>query len=251
MLSDNQHNGRLERDDRFMKQVREKENNMRYAITLATIALAGSVASADLAITELYAGMSGEDGTVDWIEITNTGSSAIDTGSFWYDDESASILDGGQFDSILLGAGQSAIFLVSDDNVASDDSTFASAVAEFNAIWNYSGQIGLTNGGGNLSQNGDGAFILSGTAGSEVIESSAVFAGGFANLGATIDFVSGSPILSALGVNGAYESNAFFNDNLGLPGDQATLIGSVGTVPTPGSTALIVLGGLVGLRRRR
>jgi len=52
-------------------------------------------------------------------------------------------------------------------------------------------------------------------------------------------------------VNGAYESNAFFNDNLGLPGDQATLIGSVGTVPTPGSAALLLTGGLVGLRRRR
>jgi len=235
----------------FSEQVREKEKTMRYAITLATIAFAGSVASADLAITEVYGGMSGEDGTVDWVEVTNTGVSAIDTGSFWYDDESASIADGGQLDSIFLGAGQSAIFLVSDNNQASDDATYASAIQEFNAIWNYSGLIDLTNGGGNLSQNGDGAFILSGTAGSEVVESSATFGSGFANLGATIDFVSGSPILSALGVNGAYESNAFFNDNLGLPGDQATLIGSVGTVPTPGSAALLLTGGLVGLRRRR
>jgi len=224
---------------------------MRYAITLATIAIAGTVASADLSITEVYAGLSGEDGTVDWIEVTNTGLTSIDTGSFYYDDESASIEDGGMLDSLMLGAGESAIFLVSDDNEASDDINFISAIAEFNSIWGYSGLIGLTNGGGGLSQNGDAAYLLSGTAGSEVIESAAMFNGDFANMGATMDFVSGSAALSILGVNGAYESSAFFNDNLDLPGNQATLIGSVGTVPTPASASLIAFAGLVSTRRRR
>ncbi len=224
---------------------------MRYAITLATIALAGTVASADLSITEVFAGLSGEDGTVDWIEVTNTGLTSIDTGSFYYDDESASIEDGGMLDSLTLGAGESAIFLISDDNEASDDINFISAIAEFNAIWGYSGQIGLTNGGGGLGQGGDAAYLLSGTAGSEVIESAAVFGGEFDGFLATMDFTSGTAALSVLGVNGAYESNAFFNDNLGLPGDQATIIGSVGTVPTPASATLIALAGLVSTRRRR
>tara|TARA_R110002072_G_scaffold42064_20_gene118735 strand:+ start:180589 stop:181263 length:675 start_codon:yes stop_codon:yes gene_type:complete len=224
---------------------------MRYAITLATIALAGTVASADLSITEVFAGLSGEDGTVDWIEVTNTGLTSIDTGSFFYDDESASIEDGGMLDSLTLGAGESAIFLISDDNEASDDINFISAIAEFNSIWGYSGQIGLTNGGGGLGQGGDAAYLLSGTAGSEVIESAAVFGGEFDGFLATMDFTSGTAALSVLGVNGAYESNAFFNDNLGLPGDQATLIGSVGTVPTPASATLIALAGLVSTRRRR
>ncbi len=224
---------------------------MRYAITLATIALAGTVALADLSITEVFAGLSGEDGTVDWIEVTNTGLTSIDTGSFYYDDESASIEDGGMLDSLTLGAGESAIFLISDDNEASDDINFISAIAEFNAIWGYSGQIGLTNGGGGLGQGGDAAYLLSGTAGSEVIESAAVFGGEFDGFLATMDFTSGAAALSVLGVNGAYESNAFFNDNLGLPGDQATLIGSVGTVPTPASATLIALAGLVSARRRR
>ena len=224
---------------------------MRYAITLATIALAGTVASADLSITEVFAGLSGEDGTVDWIEVTNTGLTSIDTGSFYYDDESASIEDGGMLDSLTLGAGESAIFLISDDNEASDDINFISAIAEFNAIWGYSGQIGLTNGGGGLSQGGDAAYLLSGTAGSEVIESAAVFGGEFDGFLATMDFTSGTAALSVLGVNGAYESNGFFNDNLGLPGDQATIIGSVGTVPTPASATLIALAGLVSTRRRR
>lgn len=224
---------------------------MRYATTLATLALAGTIASADLAITEVYAGMSGEDGTVDWIEVTNTGLSTIDTGNFYFDDDSRSIADGGLLDSIFLGAGESAIFLVSDTNEASDDVIFSSAIIEFNAIWNYTGEIGLTNGGGNLSQNGDEAVLLSGTIGNEILVSSALFGEGFANAGATIDFVSGSPMLSILGTNGAYESNAFFNDNLDFPNNEATIIGSVGSVPTPGAVGLLSLGGLVGIRRRR
>lgn len=224
---------------------------MRYALTLAAVALAGSAASADLAITEVYAGMTGEDGTQDWIEVTNIGASSIDTGSFYYDDESRSINDGGQLDSFILGAGQSMIFIVSDDDAANDDVTYNSAIAEFNAIWNYTGFIGLTNGGGNLGQGGDEAVLMTGTAGSEVIESSALFGTGFANTGATIDFVSGSPVDSVIGVNGAYESNLFFNDNFTFPNDMTSLIGSVGTVPTPGSVALLIAGGLVGIRRRR
>ena len=224
---------------------------MRYAITLATLALAGSVASADLAITEVYAGLSGADGTVDWIEITNTGNTTINTGSFYFDDESQSISDGGLLDSIMLGAGQSAIFLISDNNQAVDDGLYGSAIQEFNSIWNYSGYIGLTNGGGSLSQDGDAAYLPSGTAGSEVIVSAAIFDGSLANFPATIDYSSGSAVLSMLGSNNAYESNSFFNDDLGFPGDQVTLVGSVGFVPAPGSAALLLIGGLVGTRRRR
>ncbi len=224
---------------------------MRYALTLAAIALAGTTASANLAITEVYAGMTGEDGTQDWIEVTNLGSTAIDTGSFYFDDESRSIDDGGLMDSYLLGAGESAIFIISDNDEANDDVTYSSAIAEFAAVWNYAGFIGLTNGGGNLSQNGDEAVLMTGTAGNEVIEASAAFGSGFANTGATMDFLSGSPVDSVLGVNGAYESNLFFNDNLGFPGDMTSLVGSVGTIPTPGSVALILACGLVGARRRR
>ncbi len=224
---------------------------MRYALTLAAIALAGTTASANLAITEVYAGMTGEDGTQDWIEVTNLGSTAIDTGSFYFDDESRSIDDGGLMDSYLLGAGESAIFIISDNDEANDDVTYASAIAEFAAVWNYAGFIGLTNGGGNLSQNGDEAVLMTGTAGNEVIEASAAFGSGFANTGATMDFLSGSPVDSVLGVNGAYESNLFFNDNFTFPNDMTSLVGSVGTIPTPGSVALILAGGLVGARRRR
>ncbi|MBO6513877.1 MAG: lamin tail domain-containing protein [Phycisphaerales bacterium] len=224
---------------------------MRHALTLAAIAFAGTTANAGLSITEIYAGMTGEDGTIDWIEVTNTSGAAIDTGSFYYDDESRSINDGGLLDSYMLGAGESAIFLISDDNEASDDVTYASAIAEFVSIWNYAGFVGLTNGGGNLSQNGDEAVLMTGTAGSEVIESAAAFGTGFANSGATIDFVSGSPVDSVLGVNGAYESNLFFNDNFSFPNDMTSLVGSVGLVPSPGAFAVFMTCGLLGARRRR
>ncbi len=210
---------------------------MKLAITLAAVALAGTTASAELAITELYTGLSGPHGTADWIEITNTGASTVDTGAFFYDDSNPNSGDWGQLDSIMLAAGESAIFLQSND---------AADIAEFNALWSYSGHIGLTNGGGGLGQGSDGAYLLDSM---ENIISSAEYGDGIAGMPASVDFSSGSPVLSVLGVNGAYESASFTNDN--FPGETVSLVASVGVVPTPGSAALLALGGLLGARRRR
>lgn len=128
------------------------------------------------------------------------------------------------------------------------DVTYGSAIAEFQSIWNYNGLIGLTNGGGALGQSGDiiNLFLASDSSFVTLAETPGALSGGLS----TIDYVNGTA-LSMLGVNGAYESNAFFNDNLGLPNDSATLIGSPGTVPAPGALALLGLGGLMGARRRR
>jgi len=218
---------------------------MKNAITLIAVAGIASTASANLAITELFTGLSGEDGTSDWIEITNTGTTTIDTGNFFYDDSGPNLGDAGQLDSIILAAGHSAIFL--EDADAADDTTYANSIVEFQSIWDYTGPIGLTNGGGGLSNDSaDSANLLD--AGGAVI-STAAYAAGQAGGLATIDFTSGSAVLSSLGVNGAYESNSFFNDNLGLPGDTASIIGS--PVPAPGALALVAIGGLAGARRRR
>jgi hypothetical protein len=224
---------------------------MNKALAIATIAGLSAIAqagAANIQITESFVGLSGEDGTQDWFEVTNIGNSAIDTGMFIYDDDSADVLDGGQLDSFILGAGQSMIFLISDDNSAVDDITYASAIAEFQSIWNYNGLIGLTNGGGGLGQGGDAInlFLASDSSFVTMAETPGALSGGLS----TIDYVNGTT-LSMLGVNGAYESNAFFNDNLGLPNDSATLIGSPGTVPAPSAAALLALGGLLGARRRR
>ncbi len=224
----------------------EMERIMKITSTIAVLAGLAATASANVTITEVFTGIDGEDGTVDWFEITNNTGVAINTSSYWFDDDGPSIGDAGQLDSILLGAGESAIFLISDDNVATDDGTFGSAIAEFQAIWSFSGLIGLTNGGGNLGQGGDQVNLLNAGGSVEVFVDVPAAIGGAVE---TYDYISGAN--SVLGVNGAYTSNGFFNDNLGVPNDEAFLIGSPGSVPTPGSVALLGLGGMIGLRRRR
>ena len=219
---------------------------MKTFSAIASLALAAGLGSAQVAITEVFAGLSGEDGTQDWIEITNLGSTDIDTGTLFYDDENPAIGNAGQLDSFVLAAGQSAIFLL--EAAANNDLIYSDSITEFRAIWNYTGLVGLTNGGGNLGQNGDQANLLD-SAGN--VLSSATFSGGLGGQLFTIDYVSGSGVLSALGVNGAYESIPFFNDNLGLPNDTAVLVGSPGLIPAPGAAAGLALLGLAGIRRRR
>jgi MYXO-CTERM domain-containing protein len=218
---------------------------MKLASTIVVLAGLATASSASLTVTEAFVGLSGEDGTQDWIEFTNTTNGVVDTGNFWYDDDSADFGDAGRLDSILLGAGESAIFLLGD--AAIDDVTYANAIEEFQAIWSYSGAIGHTNGGGALGQGGD-AIVLFDNMGT-VISTTVTPESLSGNL-ETIDYVNGAAA-SVLGVNGAYASMAFFNDNLGLPGDSAVLIGSPGIVPAPGALAMLALGGLVGARRRR
>ncbi len=203
----------------------------------ALFALAGvaSIASADLMITEVYAGVDGEDGTADWFEVVNTGNSTIDLGEFAYEDDSAVSSGQSAIASLVLGAGQVAIVLADAD---------ASDISEFQNLWNYSGLITHTNGdGGGLSQGGDVVNIINIL--SQDIEASVVFpntGGAFAS----VDFTGANPFLSVIGVNGAYESNVF-----GDVGEERTLIASPGTIPAPGAVALLGLGGLVGARRRR
>jgi len=221
---------------------------MRVATSATMVAVVAGSAAGQLQITEVYTGISGEDGTVDWFEVTNTSGDTVDTGSFFYDDESADIGDAGQLDSILLGAGETAVFLISDDNEPDNDADFGTAIEEFEAIWGDIVSIGLTNGGGGLSQNGDAVNILN--ADGDVLEDLA-FTGDLAGDLLTIEDTNDGLRQSVLGENGAFESNAFFNDNLGLPNNQATLVGSPGLIPAPGSLALLGLGGVAATRRRR
>ncbi|MEZ6191750.1 MAG: lamin tail domain-containing protein [Phycisphaerales bacterium] len=211
---------------------------------IATAGLFAATAQANLQITEAWTGLSGEDGTGDWIEITNFGAGPIDTGIYYYDDDSASVASGGQLDSFILAPGESAIFLI--DGPA-DGVTYATAIEEFLAIWGPVANVGLTNGGGGLGQGGDVINLLD--AANNVIDSLAYASSGDL---ATFDDSDGDGIapLSVLGVNGAYASATFFNDNLNLPNDQATLIGSPGVVPEPASLLLAGLGGLVLMNRR-
>lgn len=111
-------------------------------------------ASADLQVTEMWAGQDGDDLTADWFEITNTGSADFTEGALFYDDESADI---GAADAInglgTIEVGESAIVVIG---------TEADAIA-FRNIWGTDTdltevQIGWTDGAG-LGGGGDAVAL--------------------------------------------------------------------------------------------
>ncbi|MEO0512938.1 MAG: hypothetical protein AAF108_08590 [Planctomycetota bacterium] len=217
---------------------------------VALLALAAGSANADFLVTEIYIGLTGENGTQDWFEITNVGGDGeLDTGILSYDDGSnPSIVNAGQLDSFILADGESAVFLIADTiNDVDDNQNFNDAVLEFEAVWGRTGKVGITNGGGTLNPSND-AINLSDDDGA-IFFYSLSYTSGFFNSGATIDNVNGlTP--SVLGVNGAFESAPFFNDNIGDANNSFTLIGSPGQIPAPASAALFGLAGLAAGRRR-
>lgn len=209
-------------------------------------------AQADFQITELFFGLSGDDGTEDWIEITNFGDAAGDTGTLFYDDESADITAAGNLDSFILSPGETAVFLL-DDNTA--------AIDEFNTIWSGVANVGLTNGGGGLGQNDDTAFLLD--AGGGVIESVA-YGAGLENIVVDTE-VSGTLVIATVQANlfgtatstslaDAVLSAEFFNDNLnGTRPNLVRLAGNPGLVTIPEPSMGFALAGLAlcALGRRR
>jgi MYXO-CTERM domain-containing protein len=221
---------------------------MQIIPTAALLALTGTAlaGTAGIQITETWTGMSGEDGTADWIEVTYFGAGTFDTGSLFYDDASADIADGGQLDSFLLSNGQSAIFLLDVQATASD--IYANAIEEFIAIWGPVSNVGYTNGGGGLGQGGDSANLLD--AAGNVLDSLSYASSGDT---ATFEKLNGVTRLSVLGENGAYSSAEFFNDNdaFGAGVFFGSLVGSPGVVPAPAGVALLGLGGFAAARRRR
>ncbi len=223
----------------------EKLGIMTTAIGMAFAPAA--VAAIDLQVTEAFNGLSGEDGTVDWIEITNFGDTVADTANYWYDDDSQTIADGGNLDSFLLGQGESAVFLI--DTAPADDVTYLTASEEFTAIWGAVSNLGQTNGGGGLGQGGDTITLLDGT---DTIIHSLTYTGAEGNQLQSTEQL-GDPIrLSVLGENGAYESGQFFNDNIGpSPDFLVSMVGSPGAVPEPASLVLLCSGAICLLARRR
>ncbi|MEO1496172.1 MAG: PEP-CTERM sorting domain-containing protein [Planctomycetota bacterium] len=208
----------------------------------ALVAASHSLATPVFKITEVYTGLSGPDGTPDWIEVTNFGDMDGDTSVLWYDDESEDVASGAQLTSFMLSPGESAVFLVTGD-------VTATSVDEFRDIWGPVAKVGTGPGGGGLSQNGDQATILLGDG--TVVDRFA-FGGGAG--AATFEDPTGtdSIVVSTLGLNGAYESAPFFNDNI-IPVDPflVTLVGSPGAIPEPGALALLVAGfATAGIRRR-
>jgi len=214
----------------------------------------GAFATADLQITEMWGGgLSGTEATSDWFELTNSGTSAA-TGvdSLSYDDDSANPeADDAMVGISTIAPGESVIFITSWED---DWATAADAILAFTTQWgapngNLAGvQIGYVDGGGGLGGGGDAVFIFDGnTAGANIIDTE-----GYSVSTSEPTFVSAADgtwtdnTLAQDGVLGAYLSNGLASDGVTLPA-----IGSPGVVPEPASLALLGLGGLVMLGRRR
>ena len=191
-------------------------------IGAATIASSASIAPGDLVVTEAYGGVSGADGTADWFEITNLGEESISTTGLFYDDESADNGDMVALSEMIITAGESVIFLISD-----------SGAGDFNSFWGTTGvQVGYADGAG--LKEGDTVNLYDGN-----------------------EWFSS---LVLADVDDAYFTTQFGGALSSLETGQFTSVGSAadgplvgdpGTfVPAPGAIALLVLGGGIARRRR-
>lgn len=202
-----------------------------------------AMASYSLEITEVYSGISGADGTSDWIEVTNAGDTDW-SGTMYYDDDSADPTKEDDLGGIsTIAAGETVIILVSweDDYSAAED-----AIAGFETIWGTSSvQIGYINGGSGLGGS-DAAYLFDGCTETATTLASATYSYSGTNETMVISADgTWSSELAVDGVMGAYESNVFYDDT-----EAKTLIGSPGVVPEPATLALLGLGTLV-LRRKK
>lgn len=215
------------------------------ATLLAAAPLGNAAADPLFRVTEAYTGVSGEDGTPDWFEVTNFGDTAGDTGGLLYDDSGPNLGDAGTLSSVSLAPGASGVFLIEGE---------LTDVADFNAIWGSGIVVGTTSAGGGLGGSNDEVNLAADVGGVFTILDTLAYAetGGRQTLS---DPTGEGPVgLSGLGQPGVYESNPFFNDNANVGGptnNLTTLFGSPGVVPEPASLALVGLGGLALRGRRR
>ncbi len=203
-------------------------------------------ASPDLKITEIYAGLDSEDGTEDWIEITNLGDAAGSVAGLQLDDESnASLVP---LTDATLQPGESVVVLIDVE-----DQTPAEAIAEFESIWGTGINVIVSATNMALSQGSLGdpnketiRLLDIGDTVTDVMSYDGVGPSTFNTL-EDPDGTLFKPTDSILGLNGAYESNPFYNSAVD---GMVTLIGSPGVVPEPAALGLMGIGGLTLLRRR-
>lgn len=196
---------------------------------LAFAGCCGATTSADLVITESYGGVSGDDGTPDWFELTNLGSTDVSTAGLYYDDESADSDDMVALTEMTIAAGESVIFLIENPS--------SMTAGAFNEFWGVSGvRVGYADGSG--LKEGDTAWLY--------------------NENISDWFTS----LEIVDVDDAYETTQFGSTLSSVLTGQfyssgsaevGPLLGDPGsfTIPAPGAFALMALGGLISRRRQR
>ena len=203
-------------------------------IVAAGIAGSAGFANADIRITEwMYSANEGE-----FVEFTNLGDTAIDMTGWSYDDDSR--LPGG-FDLSafgLVGAGESVVITESDAEI-------------FRAAWGLSASVrilgGYTN---NLGRNDEiNLFDSNGDLVDRLTYGDQAFPGSIRtqNISGNVlpEFIGANNVLGwVFSANGDIQGSFLSSGgDLGNPGSYV--------IPAPGAMALLGLGGLVGLRRRR
>ena len=218
---------------------------MRHSLLSALVAASVIVptAHAGIVITEVMSS-SGTNGTPDWFEVTNDGSSAVSLSGWKMDDGSFNIAAAVALSGITsIGAGESVIFI---------ESAAGAGVASFRTFWGglTNVQVGYYSGSGlGLSSGGDGVCL-------------------FNNLGVNVNQVSfgaaitGSSFFWGWDAQGSIDPNySAVVSTVGTIGTQVGFvsadalgnIGSLGTaiaVPGPGVAAAAVLALAVRSRRR-
>ena len=211
------------------------------AAFVAVVATAAT-AQAQLRFTEAMSssGPPQIGGTLDWFELTNLGSGAVDITGYKFDDGSYNINFAASLQGVSsIAAGQSVVFL---ETVSS--ASASAAIAAFRTFWGNidSVVIGSYSGNGlSLSSGGDGLSLFD-AGGSELMR--AEF--GAATTGFSFGFDPTTSTFGALSANGSF--GGFTSAG------SLTNVGSPGAIPEPSTYAALVgalaLAG-VALRRRR
>jgi hypothetical protein len=218
---------------------------MRYSLLSALVVTSVIVpaAHAGIVITEVMSS-SGTNGTPDWFEVTNDGSSAVSLTGWKMDDGSFNIAAAVALSGITsIGAGESVIFI---------ESAAGAGVASFRTFWGglTNVQVGYYSGSGiGFSSGGDGVCL-------------------FNNLSVNVNQVSfgaattGSSFFWGWDAQGAIDPNySAVVSTVGTIGTQVGFvsadvlgnIGSLGTailVPGPGVVAFASLALAIRSRRR-
>jgi len=235
----------------------------RVACVLAALGVLGCAAPApaSLTITEIWpGGLDGDEGTSDWIEVSNLGTSPIgDLADFHFRDspvpetvDDGLPLSGGRLTGVgALAPGESAVFLVAWTNPIATEAglilepTLAQAQDAFRSMWDLQpGQIKLGHmldddgtGGPGLSRDGDRVILYDGqVTGSPVVDDQSFPVSDPASY--IYDPLTGQfGALAQAGVLGAYEGTRPAGNGAGLPPP----IGSPGMVPEPTSASALTL----------
>ncbi len=221
------------------------------AAVLSGFVAATVQAEANLQITEVYAGLHGEDGTADWIEVANLGSSPFDLSDLRYGDQILFGADGNNAPAgMQLAPSQVKVIVFGAAGGDGDDGP--DVTDAFESLWGLPPDLLITGGSG-LNETGD-TITLHDALGNIVDQ--VTFTSADTDDGrrlATLEIIDDVIGVSRLGVNGAYASQGFFNDDLGLVDDEAMLVGSPGEyIPVPGpSSAGIAVMLFIGAARRR